>query len=119
MSLTSAEAQQVRTQPAGESVTSTTNKDNATNILDKGSGGFTGMSEANISLNSTVVTPVVATCATPPTASVASPGTNNGAKTNVQYDSQFMRKQHILDELQVILEFGEIDTLQGVYSMKS
>ncbi|XP_029678514.1 LOW QUALITY PROTEIN: CREB-binding protein-like, partial [Formica exsecta] len=45
-----AEAQQVRLQPAGEPAAIT--KDD-TNILDKGSGGFTSLSEPNISLSPT------------------------------------------------------------------
>lgn len=96
MSLTSAEAQQVRTQPAGESVSSTTNKDNATNILDKGSGGFTGLSEANISLS-----PTANVQSGPPSSGNANVAANNdNTRKNMPFE-QMVRKQHILDELQV------------------
>ncbi|XP_070515069.1 ankyrin repeat domain-containing protein 17 isoform X3 [Cardiocondyla obscurior] len=83
MSLTSAEAQQVRSQPAGES---TTSKDD-TNILDKGSGGFTSLSEPNISLSPT------------PAASTQVIHVSESRKT-VTRQEQILDKQRILEELQ-------------------
>jgi len=84
MSLTSAEAQQVRSQPAGES---TTTKDD-TNILDKGSGGFTSLSEPNISLSPT------------PAASTQVIHVSESRKT-ITRQEQILHKQQILEELQV------------------
>ncbi|KAL6268769.1 hypothetical protein P5V15_001894 [Pogonomyrmex californicus] len=80
--LTSAEAQQVRSQPAGESTTIT--KDD-TNILDKGSGGFTSLSEPNISLSPT------------PAASTQMTHVSESRKTRQE---QILHKQQILEELQ-------------------
>lgn len=85
MSLTSAEAQQVRSQPAGESTTIT--KDD-TNILDKGSGGFTSLSEPNISLSPT------------PAASTQVIHVSESRKT-ITRQEQILHKQQILEELQV------------------
>lgn len=85
MSLTSAEAQQVRSQPAGESTTTT--KDD-TNILDKGSGGFTSLSEPNISLSPT------------PAASTQVIHVSESRKT-ITRQEQILHKQQILEELQV------------------
>lgn len=85
MSLTSAEAQQVRTQPAGEALVPT--KDD-TNILDKGSGGLTSLSEPNISLSP---------------APVAIPTNSDGRKHTRQ--EQILHKQQILEELQVGYNF--------------
>lgn len=84
MSLTSAEAQQVRSQPAGEPAAIT--KDD-TNILDKGSGGFTSLSEPNISLSPT------------PTASTQGVNITESRKNTRQ--EQILHKQQILEELQV------------------
>ncbi|XP_071573914.1 ankyrin repeat and KH domain-containing protein 1 isoform X4 [Temnothorax nylanderi] len=84
MSLTSAEAQQVRSQPAGESTTTT--KDD-TNILDKGSGGFTSLSEPNISLSPT------------PAASTQVIHVSESRKT-ITRQEQIIHKQQILEELQ-------------------
>lgn len=86
MSLTSAEAQQVRSQPAGES---TITKDD-TNILDKGSGGFTSLSEPNISLSPT------------PAASTQVIHVSENRKT-ITRQEQILHKQQILEELQVCL----------------
>lgn len=86
MSLTSAEAQQVRTQPAGESVAPT--KDD-TNILDKGSGVFASLSDPNISLSpapSANVTPTTSECR---------------KTTTCTRQEQILHKQQILEELQV------------------
>ncbi|XP_033224897.1 ankyrin repeat domain-containing protein 17-like isoform X3 [Belonocnema kinseyi] len=86
MSLTSAEAQQVRTQPAGESVAPT--KDD-TNILDKGSGGFASLSDPNISLS-------------PAPSAITTPTTSECRKTtNCTRQEQILHKQQILEELQV------------------
>jgi len=85
MSLTSAEAQQVRSQPAGE-LTTTTKDD--TNILDKGSGGFTSLSEPNISLSPT------------PAASTQMIHVSESRKT-ITRQEQILHKQQILEELQV------------------
>lgn len=84
MSLTSAEAQQVRSQPAGESVA--TSKDD-TNILDKGSGGFTSLSEPNISLS--------------PTPAASTQGVNVTESRKNTRQEQILHKQQILEELQV------------------
>ncbi|KMQ91742.1 ankyrin repeat domain-containing protein 17, partial [Lasius niger] len=83
MSLTSAEAQQVRSQPAGEPAAII--KDD-TNILDKGSGGFTSLSEPNISLSPT------------PTASTQGVNITESRKNTRQ--EQILHKQQILEELQ-------------------
>lgn len=84
MSLTSAEAQQVRSQPAGESAATT--KDD-TNILDKGSGAFAaGLSEPNISLAPTSA----------PTQAV-----NVAESRKNTRQEQILHKQQILEELQV------------------
>jgi len=84
MGLTSAEAQQVRSQPAGESATIT--KDD-TNILDKGSGGFTSLSEPNISLS--------------PTPAASTQGVNVTESRKNTRQEQILHKQQILEELQV------------------
>ncbi|TGZ57880.1 Ankyrin repeat domain-containing protein 17 [Temnothorax longispinosus] len=77
-------AQQVRSQPAGESTTTT--KDD-TNILDKGSGGFTSLSEPNISLSPT------------PAASTQVIHVSESRKT-ITRQEQIIHKQQILEELQ-------------------
>lgn len=82
MGLTSAEAQQVRSQPAGETVTT---KDD-TNILDKGSGGFTNLTEPNISLSPT---------------STTTQGVNTTESRKNTRQEQILHKQQILEELQV------------------
>lgn len=84
MSLTSAEAQQVRSQPAGEPTAIT--KDD-TNILDKGSGGFTSLSEPNISLS--------------PTSTASTQGVNVTESRKNTRQEQILHKQQILEELQV------------------
>lgn len=91
ISLTSAEAQQVRSQPAGES---TTTKDD-TNILDKGSGGFTSLSEPNISLSPT------------PAASTQVIHVSESRKT-ITRQEQILHKQQILEELQVRTELRSL-----------
>ena len=90
MSLTSAEAQQVRTQPAGESIAPT--KDD-TNILDKGSGGFASLSEPNISLSPAPISTTLST-------------TSECRKTTTcTRQEQILHKQQILEELQVQVLF--------------
>lgn len=87
MSLTSAEAQQVRSQPAGESIVTT--KDD-TNILDKGSGGFTNLSEPNISLSP---------------APAPTPGLNVSESRKNTRQEQILHKQQIFEELQVSINY--------------
>lgn len=98
-SLTSAEAQQVRTQPAGEASAAVASvvaavKDD-TNILDKGSGGFTTLSEPNISLS-----PATSSTAVVSTAASVAATTLSELRKNPRPD-QILHKQQILEELQV------------------
>ncbi|XP_063991503.1 ankyrin repeat domain-containing protein 17 isoform X4 [Diachasmimorpha longicaudata] len=81
--LTSAEAQQVRTQPAGETGIGPATVDD-TNILDKGSGGFRGLTEPNITLS-------------PGQAAGASTSGDGGKSARHE---QIIHKQQILEELQ-------------------
>ncbi|XP_015120124.1 ankyrin repeat and KH domain-containing protein 1 isoform X6 [Diachasma alloeum] len=82
--LTSAEAQQVRTQPAGETGTVAAAVDD-TNILDKGSGGFGGLTEPNITLS--------------PGQTAGGASTSGDGRKSARHE-QIMHKQQILEELQ-------------------
>ena len=95
-SLTSAEAQQVRTQPAGEAaaVASVAAVKDDTNILDKGSGGFATLSEPNISLS-----PATSSTAVVSTAASVAATTLSELRKNPRPD-QILHKQQILEELQ-------------------
>ncbi|XP_011496279.1 PREDICTED: ankyrin repeat and KH domain-containing protein 1-like [Ceratosolen solmsi marchali] len=81
VTLTSAEAQQVRSQPPRSSIM---NAIEDTNILDKNRGNFSSLSEPNISMNSS---------------SVSSVPMNNDCRKSTRHE-QILHKQQILEELQ-------------------
>ncbi|XP_066594349.1 ankyrin repeat and KH domain-containing protein 1 isoform X2 [Prorops nasuta] len=100
VSLTPGETPQSRTQQTGEPAV--TAKDD-TNILDKGSGGFTSLSEPNISL-SPAPTP------TPTT------GLNVSESRKSNRQEQILHKQQILEELQRVERELQIKGVAHIFS---